>query len=222
MSMRVATTTRKIEEELKKNWRLIAILVVGDAISTIPAYLLSGWWSVAVTVGFIIFSTIVVTMILVKPTGEILMQLRDDGNGKSIEYPNTWTLPGGGIESGESYLETAVRELKAEFEIELEPDDLKLLWTYTHDAREMTILIVSVSGNVRPVLHEGADIQWMTLGQIKGIQPAFDNDKIIPYIEQYLQNENRRATRLWPLGTHRSGPTRIRPIKIAKGGESGI
>jgi hypothetical protein len=59
MSMRVATTARKIEEELKKNWRLIAVLVVGDAISTIPAYLLSGWWSVAVTVGFIIFSTIV-------------------------------------------------------------------------------------------------------------------------------------------------------------------
>jgi hypothetical protein len=57
MSMRVAMTTRRIEEEIKKNWKLIALLVAGDAFSTIPAYLWSGWKSVGVTIFFIIFST---------------------------------------------------------------------------------------------------------------------------------------------------------------------
>jgi hypothetical protein len=59
MSMRVAMTTRRIEEEIKKNWPLVAVLAVGDAISTVPAYLLNGWASVAVTLGFILFSTVV-------------------------------------------------------------------------------------------------------------------------------------------------------------------
>jgi hypothetical protein len=59
LSARVSITTRKIEEEIKKNWPLIAVLVLGDVVSTIPAYFLSGWASVAVTVLFIVFSTVV-------------------------------------------------------------------------------------------------------------------------------------------------------------------
>jgi len=59
LSARVSITTRKIEKEIKKNWPLITVLVLGDVVSTIPAYFLSGWASVAVTVLFIIFSTVV-------------------------------------------------------------------------------------------------------------------------------------------------------------------
>jgi hypothetical protein len=59
LSARVSMTTRKIEEEIKKNWPLIGVLVLGDGLSTIPAYCLSGWQSVAVTIGFIVFSTVV-------------------------------------------------------------------------------------------------------------------------------------------------------------------
>jgi hypothetical protein len=50
--MRVAAsvrmTTRKIEQEVRKNWPLILTLVGIDLLSMFPAYLLGGWWSVGV------------------------------------------------------------------------------------------------------------------------------------------------------------------------------
>ncbi len=57
-SVKVSTTLRKLEIEIKKNWPLIVVLVVCDLLSVIPAYYLSGWASVAVTVFFIILSTV--------------------------------------------------------------------------------------------------------------------------------------------------------------------
>jgi len=50
---------QKLEVEMRKNWPLIAVLAFGDLVSTIPAYCLSGWQSVAVTLAFIVGSTIV-------------------------------------------------------------------------------------------------------------------------------------------------------------------
>jgi len=58
-SVTLQTSLRRFEEELRKNWPLIGVLAVGDALSTIPAYFLSGWASVAVTLAFIVVSTLV-------------------------------------------------------------------------------------------------------------------------------------------------------------------
>jgi hypothetical protein len=55
----VNMTVTRLREELKKNWPLIAVLVLGDVLSTIPAYFLSGLASVGVTLLFIVFSTAV-------------------------------------------------------------------------------------------------------------------------------------------------------------------
>jgi hypothetical protein len=57
-SMQLSTTLRRLEVEVKKNWRLIAVLIICDIVSIVPAYFLSGWASVAVTVFFIILSTV--------------------------------------------------------------------------------------------------------------------------------------------------------------------
>jgi len=59
LSARVSMTIRKIETEIKKNWVLLVILVLCDVVSVVPAYFLSGWASVAVTVLFILFSTVI-------------------------------------------------------------------------------------------------------------------------------------------------------------------
>lgn len=58
-SVSLRMTITKIRQEVQKNWPLLAVLAVGDAVSTIPAYFLSGWASVAVTLCFIVFSTVV-------------------------------------------------------------------------------------------------------------------------------------------------------------------
>jgi len=35
-----------------------------------------------------------VTFALISPDGMVLMQQRDDGNGRVIPYPNHWCIPG--------------------------------------------------------------------------------------------------------------------------------
>ena len=58
LSARVSMTIRKLETEIRKNWPLLVVLVGCDVVSVVPAYFLSGWASVAVTVFFIILSTV--------------------------------------------------------------------------------------------------------------------------------------------------------------------
>jgi hypothetical protein len=58
-SVTVEKTATNITEELRLNWPLVAVLLGGDAMSTVPAYWLSSWCSVAVTLAFIFFSTVV-------------------------------------------------------------------------------------------------------------------------------------------------------------------
>jgi 8-oxo-dGTP pyrophosphatase MutT (NUDIX family) len=48
--------------------------------------------------------------------GTILMQLRDDGRGTSIPYPNMRNFPGGAAEPDEEPLDAAIREMAEEFE----------------------------------------------------------------------------------------------------------
>jgi predicted RNA-binding Zn-ribbon protein involved in translation (DUF1610 family) len=57
-SARVGMTIHRLQTEVKKNWPLIATLIVCDLLSVFPAYFLNGWASVAVTVFFILLSTV--------------------------------------------------------------------------------------------------------------------------------------------------------------------
>ncbi len=57
--------------------------------------------------------------------GEILFQLRS--NTKDI-FPGLWDITGGHVGAGESYLETAVRELEEELGVSVSPDKLEPLY----------------------------------------------------------------------------------------------
>ena len=67
-----------------------------------------------------------VQVILQVPDGRVLLQLRDDL--PHIPFPNTWCIPGGMREPGESAVDCAVREL--EEELGLVPTDLRPLHTF--------------------------------------------------------------------------------------------
>ncbi|MDP3795465.1 MAG: NUDIX domain-containing protein [bacterium] len=130
-----------------------------------------------------------VTFIIMRPRGEMLMQLRDDGNGKPIRYPNAWSFPGGAQEDGEAFLHTAIREIKEEYGLKVNEGQCEPLTVYAHDdILGDHVFVCRVNAQARPALYEGAAMQWMTLKEINGIDLAFEQKQLLPLIEAYLRH----------------------------------
>ncbi|MBM3262778.1 MAG: NUDIX domain-containing protein [candidate division Zixibacteria bacterium] len=62
--------------------------------------------------------SVVVSALLVRPNGEILVHLRDDD--PRIVFPNVWSLIGGHAEEGETPEQTLVREVEEEIGFRVE------------------------------------------------------------------------------------------------------
>ncbi|MEI6039789.1 MAG: NUDIX domain-containing protein [Candidatus Berkelbacteria bacterium] len=127
------------------------------------------------------------TFVLLREDSKILMQLRDDGNGKNILYPNMWTIPGGGQDAGESDVEGIVREIKEELDLEVLLSECEFIFEFMHDENVRDrVFLCRVKQDVKVELHEGAAIEWMTLADIKKLKLAFHSEEIIPTLEKIL------------------------------------
>jgi 8-oxo-dGTP diphosphatase len=125
------------------------------------------------------------TVILRRPDGTILMQLRDDGRGTSIPFPNMWNFPGGAVDRDEEPLDAAIREIGEEFEIKLERSDLEEIWRYTHaHAATDHIFLCHVSADTVPVLHEGAACAWLNLDEIAALNLGFEGIKVVDFLRR--------------------------------------
>jgi len=126
-----------------------------------------------------------VTFIIVRDSGEMLMQLRDTN---SKRYPNTWCFPGGTIESNEDEIKTVVREIKEEYELDLNKEDCCELTTYDLSyGVSCKVFVCKIKNKQEAIMHEGADMKWMKLDEIKKIQLGFEQENIIAKLEKYLK-----------------------------------
>ncbi len=123
------------------------------------------------------------TVLLRRPDGSFLMQLRDDGGGVPIPCPNMWNFPGGAVEPNETPLEAAVREIAEEFEIQINPNACLEIWSYAHKYATLEhVFLCEVAAATVPILHEGAAWAWMTLNEISALELGFEQEKIIARI----------------------------------------
>jgi 8-oxo-dGTP pyrophosphatase MutT (NUDIX family) len=123
------------------------------------------------------------TLLLQRPDGTILMQLRDDGRGTAIPYPNVWSFPGGAVETDEEPIDAAIREIAEEFEIGLNRADCREIWRYAHAHAVVDhVFLCPVSADTAPVLHEGAACAWMTLTEIAQLALGFEQAKVIEFM----------------------------------------
>ncbi len=127
------------------------------------------------------------TFILFNKSGQVLIQLRDDGNGKIINYPNMWCFPGGGVQKGEEPIDAAVREIKEELDLDVERGECKFLTTYTHDEYIDYVYTIERSLNQKLPLKEGAAIKIVDIGDVKRIPLAFEQEKILKEVEDFIR-----------------------------------
>ena len=82
-------------------------------------------------------------------------------------YRKAWSLPGGGLEAGETARQAAVRELAEEVGLRVEPQDLADPWQITETSRrgKDTVTIFALHADRRPVIRiDGLELvacQWL-------------------------------------------------------------
>ncbi len=125
-----------------------------------------------------------VIFIIIRPSGEMLMQLRD---GNSTRYPHMWCFPGGSVDEGEEPVFTVIREIDEEYELKIRPEHCQKLMEYTLSyGSNVVVFVCNVDADQRTVMHEGADMRWMRFDEIKKIELGFEQKQIHPKLEIFL------------------------------------
>lgn len=114
---------------------------------------------------------------------KILMQQRD-GNCK--RFPFMWCLPGGGRDEGESYEDTLLREVKEEYNLDIQLNQCRYLMNYKDCDDPLRVYLCKIDPNQEPKLREGMDTKWMTIDEIEKFKLGFHQDGIIPILKTVL------------------------------------
>ncbi len=116
---------------------------------------------------------------------EHILAYQRDGN--TSFYPYYWDLPGGGAEAGETPFETFNRELKEEFGLSIQPDDVYYLHWYPGQ-KDPSQLAYLLAARIDPVNIE--KIQFGDEGVTYKVMKIEDYlaDKIMPAHEQRVRD----------------------------------
>ncbi len=102
---------------------------------------------------------------------------------KNEPYKDSWALPGGFVEYGETVENAAIREAKEETSIDVELQKIINIYSEpSRDPRGHTITVAYTAKedfNQRKADDDAADIEIFNENDLKSIKLAFDHEKII-------------------------------------------
>jgi 8-oxo-dGTP diphosphatase len=116
------------------------------------------------------------SIIFVNDQRQILLFLRDDL--PHIPYPNTWDVPGGHVEEGETAAQCIVREMKEEMDLDLEGFELFSVKEYS-DRVEYTFWKRTDLNIDEISLQEGQYLKWFTEQEAKATALAYGFNEIV-------------------------------------------
>lgn len=115
-------------------------------------------------------------LIAIDRRDRILLVLRDDK--PSIPFPNTWNLPGGFLEAGESPPACIVREIREEIAIELRETILFREYDW-NDCYEYIFWQRMDLDLGKVTLTEGQELQYFSKSEVDRMALAFQCNQII-------------------------------------------
>jgi len=109
---------------------------------------------------------------------KVLLLLRNDI--PTISYPNTWDLPGGGVDDGEKPEEAVAREMKEELDLDIGlPEFFRV--TEFNDRTENTFIqkLNTPETELNQKLAEGQCVKWFSEEEIKKMKLAFEFNIVV-------------------------------------------
>jgi len=116
------------------------------------------------------------SILFVNPRRQVLLFLRDDL--PHIPYPNTWDVPGGHVEEGETPEECIIREMKEEMGLDLEGFELLSVKEFS-DRVEYTFWKYSDLNIDAISLMEGQRLQWFSEEEARATRLAYGFNEIV-------------------------------------------
>lgn len=102
--------------------------------------------------------------------GKFLMQRRSP-NKKN--FPNMWSQTGGGVDSGETPLEGALRECKEELGITIPKENIELILSFKRMYDFVDVWLARLDINIDDIIlqeDEVTDVKWFSIEEIKSMQ----------------------------------------------------
>lgn len=115
--------------------------------------------------------------------GEFLIQKRTP-NKKF--FPNMWSQTGGGVDTGETSLQAALRECKEELGIDINPNNMELILSFKRKYDFVDVWLVKQDIDISELVlqeDEVADVKWATIDEIKDLM---NSGKLAKSIEVYF------------------------------------
>ncbi len=127
----------------------------------------------------------VIGVVLEDEQGRIALQLRDDR--MDIANPNKWSIFGGKIEAGEEPEQAALREMKEELSVDLDPSKLVIMGEYTHESTLFYVFHYGVTGELDAAeLKEGQDWRWCSPEEIRSM--SIIGRQVVDYHITFLES----------------------------------
>lgn len=122
------------------------------------------------------------SILILNDHNDILLQLRDDRS--DIPFPNTWDLPGGHVEKGETSDACIARELMEEMGIS--PDPILPFGIYDFPDRLEYVYITHFNLDPTTVtLTEGQKIAWFSLTEASRLELAFGFNLVLHHLKRH-------------------------------------
>ena len=116
------------------------------------------------------------SILFVNEQRQVLLFLRDDL--PHIPYPNTWDVPGGHVEEGETAAQCIVREMKEEMGLDLE--GFELFSTKEFSDRTEHTFWKFANLNIDAIhLQEGQRLRWFSEEEAKATTLAYGFNEIV-------------------------------------------
>ena len=115
---------------------------------------------------------------------EFLIQKRSEN--KKI-YPNKWSITGGAVDSGETSLEGAIREVNEEIGIDIDKEKAEFMLSFKRSHGFVDVWLTKQNVDLKDIVmqkEEVSDVKWVTKEEL---EKMIENDEVAGTVNTYFK-----------------------------------